>query len=107
MNLSPWKIFVMFVAAFDSRTPFQIELSIRQVPWSWAKSFSAGPVAAFVACGREQALVLSTAMKTATAGYHFMTLPRNKEKDLPGTSGDHGYFRFSSGMGMRTHRSSP
>src|SRR5262249_39688463 len=38
MNLSPWKWIVTLLAISGSSTPFQVEVSIRQVPWSRSKS---------------------------------------------------------------------
>jgi hypothetical protein len=34
MNFSPWKWIVTLLAISGSSTPFQVEVSIRQVPWS-------------------------------------------------------------------------
>src|SRR5262249_45625486 len=38
MNSSPWKWILTLLEISGSSTPFQVEVSIRQVPWSRSKS---------------------------------------------------------------------
>jgi hypothetical protein len=91
MNLSPWNRIVMLRAIAGSRTPFQDEDSIRQVPWSLSKSSlarfrGASGVAAAGTRGLEQAVVLNKAMATRENGCHLITTPPNKRGGEKGPS---------------------
>jgi len=83
MNLSPWKWIVTLLAISGSSTPFQVEVSIRQVPWSCSKSdlVTLGDEARAAAPGdrgSEQPVTLDNATIGIDTRSHLIATPPSK-----------------------------
>src|SRR5713101_4454078 len=94
MNMSPWKRMVTLLKTSGSATPFQVEDSIRQVPWSLSKSGSARlrdatPTSPFGDRDLEQPVTLNNATTGIDTRSHLITTPPIGSYRVGGVYGTH------------------